>query len=112
MKMKLLSLGLFGLLLNFYCTASEAATITGKIAFQGTAPQAEAIAVAADPTCQLMHPDGIAADDTLVNANGTLKNVFVYVKQGLEGQTFEAPKEAITFDQKGCHYHPQVFGIQ
>ncbi|MGH7197525.1 MAG: hypothetical protein ACREH5_02130, partial [Candidatus Omnitrophota bacterium] len=71
---------------------SHAATIMTKAAFNGQAPAAEAIKADADPNCALLHPQGIAGDAVVVNTNGTLKNVFVYVKEGLAGKTFEAPK--------------------
>ncbi len=91
---------------------AHAATIATKAMFTGQAPVAETIKADADPTCALMHPEGVANDSVIVNANGTLKNVFVYVKEGLAGKTFEAPKTPVTFDQKGCLYSPKVFGIQ
>lgn len=91
---------------------SEAAVITVKTPFAGTAPVAEKIKTDADPQCKMMHPDGMTSDDVIVNANGSLKNVFVYVKDGLAGKTFEAPKTSVVFDQKGCQYNPKVFGIQ
>ena len=90
----------------------HAGAITGKIPFEGTAPVSEPMAMDADPNCQMMHPVGVSADDVIVNPNGTLKNVFVYVKEGLGDQTFEAPKEPVVFNQEGCQYHPKVFGIQ
>jgi hypothetical protein len=65
----------------------------------------------ADPVCLLQHKGGAASEEVVVNPNGTLKNVFVYVKEGLQGQKFEAPKDPVVFDQKGCHYEPHVFGI-
>ena len=105
----------FSFLFIFSITAlsnANAATLTGKVAFQGTAPPAQIIKADADPRCKLMHPNGIAADEVIVNPNGTLKNVFVYVKEGLAGKTFEAPKATVVFDQKGCQYSPKVFGIQ
>ncbi len=91
---------------------SHAAVISGKTLFEGTAPAAEKIKADADPKCQAIHPDGIAPDEVIVNSNGTLKNVFVYVKEGLSGKTFPAPKGAVVFDQHGCQYNPKVFGIQ
>lgn len=93
-------------------SASHAAVVTVKAPFTGTAPVAEKIKTDADPQCKMMHPDGITSDEVIVNANGTLKNVFVYVKEGLAGKTFEAPKTPVVFDQKGCQYNPKIFGIQ
>lgn len=92
--------------------SAHAATLTGKIVFQGAAPAAQAIKIDADPKCKLMHPNGLSSDQTIVNPDGTLKNVFVYVKKGLEGKTFEIPKTPVVFDQHGCQYNPKVFGIQ
>ncbi|MBI3252123.1 MAG: carboxypeptidase regulatory-like domain-containing protein [Candidatus Omnitrophica bacterium] len=91
---------------------ASAATLGGKIAFEGRPPAIEKVKTDADPKCKMAHPDGLASDQVIVNPNGTLKNVFVYVKSGLEGKAFEAPKEPVVFDQKGCQYSPKVFGIQ
>lgn len=105
----------FLLALSFLITTAVtpvfAATLTGKVLFEGQAPEADLITADADPNCALLHPDGITPDDVIVNDNGTLKNVFVYVKEGLEDQTFEAPKTPVQFDQHGCMYTPKVFGI-
>jgi hypothetical protein len=38
--------------------------------------------------------------------------VFVYVKSGLEGQSFPSPTDTVEFDQKGCEYYPHIFGIR
>ena len=91
---------------------SHAATVTGKVTLTGPAPAPQTLKVDADPNCKVMHPNGLTTDDVIVNANGTLKNVFVYVKEGLTGKKFEAPKEPVVFNQKGCQYSPKVFGIQ
>jgi plastocyanin len=65
-----------------------------------------------DPACVEAH-HGKAYDESLVvNANGTLANVFVYVKSGLGGKVFEVPSTPVTIDQKGCWFHPRVLGIQ
>ena len=101
-----------GCLLAGFVSFSEAATLTGKVTFNGTAPAPQNIKVDADPNCKVMHPDGLTSDDVIINANGTLKNVFVYVKEGLAGKKYDAPKEPVVFNQKGCQYSPKVFGIQ
>lgn len=100
------------LILTGFGKNSQAATLTGKALFEGQAPAAEAVKTDADPNCKMMHPAGLTADEIIVNSNGTLKNVFVYVKEGLSGKSFPAPKTPVAFDQKGCQYSPKVFGIQ
>lgn len=92
--------------------AAYAASITGKAIFEGTAPESAKVNLSADPNCAALHPDGLLSEEVSVNSNGTLKNVFVYVKEGLEGKTFTPPTVPATLDQKGCWYAPHVFGIQ
>ena len=89
-----------------------AATITGKVVFEGTAPTPQQIEMNADPSCAGAHSEPVFTEDVLVGEGGALKNVFVYVKEGLEGQTFETPTEPVVLDQKGCRYQPRVFGVQ
>lgn len=103
--------GFLGLLSVLFLASQAQAALTVKAPFEGQAPAPEAIKADADPKCKMMHPDGMSSDQVLVNANGTLKNVFVYVKEGVTGK-FEAPKDAVVFDQQGCKYSPKVFGIQ
>ena len=111
MKRYLFGVGLFVLAI-FGSAQVHAGNVTIKAPFEGAAPVADKIKADADPKCKLMHPDGIASDQVIVNSNGTLKNVFVYVKEGLAGKAFEVPKEPVSFNQEGCQYHPKVFGIQ
>lgn len=88
-----------------------AGTVSGKVTFSGTAPEAATIDMAADPACAALHTEPLKSEEVVVNADGTLKNVFVYIKTGLEGQTFTAPAEPVVIDQKGCHYVPHVTGV-
>lgn len=89
-----------------------AGTITGKVNLTGTPPPNEQLSMAADPVCASLHSEPVYAETVIQNDNGTLRNVFVYVKEGLEGQTFPVPLTPVTMDQKGCRYDPHVFGIQ
>lgn len=102
----------FAFVLSAAASTAHAGTVSGKANFSGTAPAAEELDMNADPTCAGLHSEPVASEDVVVNANGTLKNVFVYVKQGLEGKTFETPAASVKMDQKGCQYHPHVFGVQ
>ncbi len=90
---------------------SQASVLTLKASFEGAAPEAAKIKADADPKCKMMHPQGMMSDEVVVNSNQTLKNVFIYVKTGLEGKKFDTPKTPAVLDQKGCAYTPKVFGI-
>ena len=95
-----------------FSNSANAAILSVKAAFEGSAPAIEKIKADADPKCKLMHPNGLDSDEVVVNTNGTLRNVFVYVKEGLGNKKFNAPKTPVVFDQSGCRYTPKVFGIQ
>jgi plastocyanin len=89
------------------------ASISGKVTFTGAAPTPKKIATSADPKCEEMHADKpLTSEAVIVNSNGTLRNVFVYVKGGLEDKTYPTPTDPVEIDQKGCQYRPHVFGMQ
>lgn len=90
---------------------ARAGHVAGRVMLDGPAPANAAIKMSADPFCIRENKDG-ASFETFVVDNGGLENVFVYVKDGLGSYYFEPPTEAVTLDQKGCHYTPHVFGIQ
>ncbi len=87
-------------------------TVSGKIAFEGAAPGRKKIDMNADPVCATKHTTPAQSEAVVVNGNGTLKNVFVYVKKGLEGKKFPVPTTPAVIDQNGCMYSPHVLGVQ
>src|SRR2546427_792907 len=93
--------------------AQGGAKVTGKVKFVGTKPAMPKIDMTEEPKCKAKY-QGVPTDETVVvNANGTLANVFVYVKSGLPA-SYQAPAPAgpLTLDQAGGAYHPHVLGIQ
>jgi plastocyanin len=90
--------------------AATAGRIAGSIALKGTPPAAEAVKMNSDPYC-VDNGQAVPAE-VIGGTNGTLQNVFVYVKDGLGNRTFPVPATPVLLDQKGCVYHPHVFGIQ
>lgn len=98
-----------GLCLVSYAVAGD---VTGKVAFQGTPPKPARLQMGADAVCMKQHKDPVFGQEVVVNKNGTLQNVLVYVKDGLAGKTFPPSTEKFVFDQKGCMYTPHVLGIQ
>jgi len=91
---------------------STAGNVMGTITLEGMAPAAEQIRMNSDPACVAEAGDSAPTEYYVVGASGGLGNVFVYVKEGLEGQTFPAASGSIELSQDGCRYIPHVFGIQ
>ncbi len=91
---------------------STVATVSGKVSFQGQQPKLAVIHMDQDPVCVNKHPgEAVHVEDGAVNSNGTLPNVFVYVKQGAEKYAFATPTDQVILDQNGCAYKPHVLGI-
>ena len=86
--------------------------VKGSIVFKGEAPEPKAITMSADPVCQKIHSEPVYSELVTVNDNGTLKDVFIYVKAGLEGKSYPVPSGEVVFDQRGCKYTPHVVGMQ
>lgn len=92
--------------------AAGTARVEGSVSFSGQAPRRRPISVSGDPKCSSMHSSPPLEETVIVNDNQTLRNVFVWVRGGLQGWTFTAPKEPVVLDQRGCIYVPHVFGVQ
>jgi hypothetical protein len=90
--------------------ATGAASITGKIVFEGVVPAAEKFKMSADAFCAKSHPGEVSREDLAIGKDKGLANVFVYVKSGING-AYPAPAAPATIDQRGCTYHPHVFGM-
>lgn len=86
------------------------ASISGTIAFTGTSPERPRLQL--DRDCTALHDEPVLAQNVVVNDGGTLKWVFVYVKEGVPEGTYATPSEPVVLDQEGCMYEPHVFGVQ
>jgi Carboxypeptidase regulatory-like domain len=83
-------------------------TIAGVVNFAGDAPAMPVIDMSEEPTCADKHTTPQHEETVVVN-NGKLKNVFIYLKEGLTG-SYAAPPPT-TIDQQGCIYIPHVVGV-
>ena len=86
--------------------------ITGTIMLEGEPPAAETIRMNSDPKCVTEAGDDTQTEYYVVSDSGSLGNVFVYVKEGLEGHSFPPATETVVLSQDGCRYRPHVFGVQ
>ncbi len=96
----------------FHVDPATAGTVSGKIRFTGNKPRPKVIDMSGDPACADAQHGKVYDASLVVNPNGTLDDVFVYIKTGLEGKQFEVPAAAETLDQHGCGFVPRVLGIQ
>ena len=96
----------------FKVDPATAGTLIGTVKFTGRKPARKAIDMSNDPACVEAHHGKAYDESEVVNPNGTLANVFVYIKTGLEARKFEVPATPATIDQKGCWFTPRVLGIQ
>jgi hypothetical protein len=85
----------------------SAADITGKITLKGTPPPEKDLPL--DPGCGALHAEGKPKTRLyVVGADGGLADTYVYLKDGVNGKTFQVPTEPLMVDQKGCEYLPYV----
>lgn len=92
--------------------ALAGSTVSGKIKFVGKAPANPTIDMSEEPKCKEKYTTTPREAIVAVNKNGTLANVFVYVKSGLPaGGKYPVPAAPVELDQQGCIYHPRTFGI-
>ena len=69
------------------------------------------IKMGTDPICSAKHDEPVTAEWLLLGEKGELKNVLVYIKEGVTGN-FPTPSEPVVIDQNGCIYKPHVIGVQ
>jgi len=91
-------------------------TISGKVTYTGTVPEAKKIDTSADSACTSKNPN-LTTEEWVVK-DGNMANTFVYIKEGaidgankLATYVWPAPGTAATLDQNGCHYKPHVMGV-
>lgn len=110
-----LTIGLALFLTSYGAAAAESGAVHGTVKFEGAAPKMKRLKMSAEASCHTHHEtSGNRPRDevVVVNANGTLRNVFVHVTKGLpEGKTFPTPTEPVVLDQVGCMFRPRVFGV-
>jgi len=88
------------------------ATLSGVVRFVGTPPDPHQIRVAGDAYCVDVHGDAFEDPDVVLDAEGHLQNVFVYLASGVPDRHYAVPTETVSIDQSGCMYVPRVLGVQ
>lgn len=81
--------------------------IEGRIAFEGTPPKLSPIRDVVCGSTQEKVPD----ESVVINPNGTLKNVLVYLKDAPPAGK-GADRPLVVLDQVGCVYKPHMIALQ
>ncbi len=88
---------------------ATAGSVSGMVMFEGTPPAPEPIDMESERACFERYDEPPVRENVKVRG-GHLADVFVYVKEGLEGMEFPVPAEAVLIDQVACRYVPRVAG--
>ena len=96
--------------------SKETGSIVGVVKFKGPKPERKPNeAMLAQAFCKESCAGKAPLEEKWVfGRNGdddTFANVLVYVSKGLEGRTFDPPKEPVVLDQVGCTYVPHVTAV-
>lgn len=90
---------------------ATAGAIMGRVLFTGAPPAMPEIDMSSNPNCEREHKKPQKAETVIVNSNHTLRNVFVWIADGLPRERWTPPAQSATLDQKGCVYEPHVLGM-
>jgi len=88
--------------------AGGSGSIQGTVTYANGDPDTE-IKMDADPICAGLHDDAVHTEKVVINDQGQLANVFVYIKEGAPSGS--APSDTHLLSQQGCLYKPHVSGM-
>jgi plastocyanin len=91
---------------------ATAATLTGRVLYEGEEPDNPLIRPASDPFCLRETPRGTRFENVVLGPDSGLENVFVYVTDRFGRYQFDIPTEPVHLDQDGCIYKPHVTGVR
>jgi len=94
---------------NIFAGSIFAGSLTGRVNFEGKGPKKKTIKMEADPVCGSSHKEPVHNQSFIINEDGYLKNVMIYLKDvKYDGN---APETQAVLDQVGCMYSPHVQGM-
>ena len=99
----------FSIIGSFAVTTLFAGDVSGRVKYVGKAPKSKRLRMDADPVCAASHKEAAISESFIVDTDGNLANVLVYLK----GVSFsgKATSAAAIIDQNGCMYSPHVMGV-
>ena len=99
----------FTIISCLFISTAISGTLSGRVNFKGKGPKNKTLKMDADPVCGATHKEPVYRQSFIMNDEGYLKNVMVYLKNvKYDG---DIPKNQAILDQKGCIYDPHVQGM-
>lgn len=86
--------------------------VRGRAVFRGEAPVAHELDLRSEAWCAARHDEPPRDASSLVDEQGGLANVFVFVERGLEGYRFAPPGSVVRLEQVDCVFRPRVLGVR
>jgi plastocyanin len=86
---------------------ATAGSITVEVHYDGKVPEPKILNMRNAPQCAAVHGEPVK-EPSLMIEDGRVANAVVWIKSGLEGQSFAVPQTPVLIDQKGCLYEPRV----
>ena len=96
-------------LCSLFISSTLGGDLSGRVDFVGKSPNKKALKMDADPVCGSAHKEPVYNQSFIINEEGYLKNVLVYLKNvKYDGNT---PDTQAVIDQNGCMYSPHIQGM-
>lgn len=84
-------------------------SLSGRILFKG---EYTPVQIRRDPQCRANDPGPVFDESLVVNENGTLRDVLVYVKGDFRAYDIPRRTDPVRINQKGCVYRPHAVALQ
>ena len=97
------------IMVGIFSNSIFAGSLSGRVNFQGKAPKKKIVKMDADPVCGASHKTPPYRQSFVMNEDGYLKNVMVYLNN--IKYVGEIPETQAVLDQNGCTYSPHVQGM-
>lgn len=93
---------------------SPEAALVGRVRWEGAPPKPRIIDVSSCPTCREANPHGVSSEDVLVDRDGNLANVVVYIDNVPEDHGgAKGPRRPAAFlDATARGFRPHVLAVQ
>ena len=102
---------LFGAGIGLNNPGDHVVSLTGTVVFSGAVPASIPIDMSADEYCAGVQQATPAATPVVVDGQGRVADVLVYVKEGASGESPD-PEAEVVLDQSGCRYTPRVVAVR